>query len=124
MDDKIKAKTRDAKTSGRCIISNEVIATIASRAALEVPGVTEMAGAPVTLKGLVKSSAERSVVVSSHENTLALDVYIHIAADGRIQEIGTAVQQGVKSAVQAMTGRPVTRVNVHIAGIVLEDKAQ
>ncbi len=110
--------------SGSCVISDEVIATIASRAALEVPGVMGMASRPTTsLRGLVSTGAERAVIVDNHENTVALDVYINIAVDGRIQEIATAVQQSVKSAVQAMTNKPVIRVNVHIAGIVLEDKA-
>lgn len=115
MDDKIK-------TRGNCIISDEVIATIAGKAAMEVPGVLGMANRPTDIKGLVSTGAERSVMVTNRESTIALDVYIHIAVDGKIQEIGTAVQRGVKSAVQAMTGKPVTRVNVHIAGIVLEDK--
>ena len=122
MDDKIQTRTK-VKTSAHCIISDEVIATIASRAALEVPGVMSMANRPADLKGLVSSGAQRAVIVTNRESTIMLDVYIHIAVDGRIQEIGSAVQQGVKSAVQAMTGKPVTRVNVHIAGIVLEEKA-
>jgi hypothetical protein len=45
------------------------------------------------------------------------------SGDGKIQEIATAVQRDVKAAVQAMTGKPVTRVNVNIAGVVLEEKA-
>ena len=35
------------------------------------------------------------------------------------------VQHGVKVAVQSMTGKPVTKVNVHVAGIVFdEEKAE
>lgn len=120
MDD----RTTNRAPRGNCIVSDEVIATIASTAALEVPGVVGMATRPAnSLKGLVVTGAERSVAVNNRESTIALDVYVNITVDGKIQEIGTAVQQGVKSAVQAMTGKPVTRVNVHVAGIVLEDKA-
>lgn len=32
------------------------------------------------------------------------------------------MQHGVKVAVQSMTGKPVTKVNVHVAGIVLEEE--
>lgn len=107
---------------GNCIISDEVIATIAVGAAQEVPGVTGMANRPGDIKGLVSSGAERSVVVSNRESTITLDVYVNIAVDGKIQEIATAVQRNVKDAVQAMTEKPVTRVNVHIAGIDLQEK--
>lgn len=123
MSDKINGAEKTT-VSGSCVISDEVIATIAARAAMEVPDVTGMASRPAkTLRGLVSTGVARSVAVTNHENTIALDVYIHIAVDGRIQEIGTAVQQSVKAAVQAMTGKPVTRVNVHIAGVQLEEKA-
>lgn len=111
------------KTSGSCIISDEVIATIAGAAAREVPGVAGLANRPADIKGLVTSAAQRSVVVNSRESTVSLEVYVTIHSDGKIQEIATAIQQNVKAAVQAMTGKPVTRVNVNIAGIVLEDKA-
>lgn len=107
--------------SGNCIISEEVIATIASAAAREVPGVAKMGTRPNNIKGLMSSGAERAVAVNSRESTIMLDVYIQIKADGKIQEIAPAVQQNVKSAVQAMTGKPVTRVNVHIAGLAEEE---
>ena len=109
-------------TRGNCIISDEVIATIASAAALEVPGVKKMATRPNDLKGLLSTGAERSVMVNSRESTISLDVYVHIQVDGKIQEIAPAVQKNVKAAVQSMTNKPGTRVNVHIAGVVLEEK--
>ena len=109
------------KTQGNCIISDEVIATIACAAAQEVPGVAGMASRPSELKTLILTGAERSVAVNHRESTITLDVYINIKVNGKIQEIATAVQQNVKSAVQAMTERPVTRVNVHIAGVDLEE---
>ncbi len=111
------------RTKGSCVISDEVIATIAGAAAREVPGVTGLANRPANIKGLVTSTAQRSVVVNSRESTMSLDVYVTICSDGKIQEIATAVQRDVKSAVQAMTGKPVTRVNVNIAGVVFEEKA-
>lgn len=104
-------------TKGSCVISGEVIATIATVAAREVPGVTGLASRPTDLKGILYTGAERSVAVTSRESTISLDVYVNIEQDGKIQEIATEVQQNVKAAVQAMTGKPVTRVNVHVVGI-------
>ena len=39
----------------------------------------------------------------------------------RIPDVAGEVQHNVKVAVQSMTGKPVNKVNVHIAGIVLDD---
>ena len=51
-----------------------------------------------------------------------LDVYLNLKQGARIQETASQVQHDVKVAVQAMTGKPVTRVNVHVAGMALEEK--
>lgn len=49
-------------------------------------------------------------------------MYINLRLGVRIQDVAGAVQHGVKVAVQSMTGKPVTKVNVHVAGIVLEEE--
>ena len=110
-------------TRSNCIVSDEVIATITCAAAREVAGVTDMAVRPNDIKGILSSGAERSVTVSNRESTIALDVYIQIAEGAKIQDVAEKVQQNVKSAVQAMIGKPVTRVNVHIAGLATEENA-
>ncbi|MBR5539803.1 MAG: Asp23/Gls24 family envelope stress response protein [Clostridia bacterium] len=109
---------------GRCIISEEVIATIASTAAVEVPGVAGMAPRIKDLRGLVGNAATKSVAVVNNESETIVDLYINLKAGVRIPEVAGQVQRVVKDEVQSMTGRPVTKVNVHIAGIVLEEKKQ
>ncbi len=106
---------------GRCIISEEVIATIASTAAVEVPGVAGMAPRTKDLRGLVGNSATRYVAVVNNESETIVDLYINLKAGVRIPEVAGEVQRVVKDEVQSMTGRPVTKVNVHIAGIVLDE---
>ncbi len=105
---------------GRCIISEEVVATIAATAASEVPGVASMAPRVKDLRGLVGNSATKSVGVINNENEIIVDVYINLVAGTRIPDVAGQVQRVVKAEVQSMTGRPVTKVNVHVAGIVLE----
>ncbi len=109
---------------GTCIISEEVIATIACTAAAEVAGVASMATRP-DIRGLIPGGANsKSVKVTANENTIALDVYITITEGVRIPDVGEQVQSEVKAAVQSMTGKPVTRVNVHIAGLKLDEVQQ
>lgn len=108
-------------SEGCCIISEEVIATIAATAAVEVEGVAGMATRLTDIRGLVTSQGTKSVGVINNENETVVDVYINLKAGVRIPDVASAVQRKVKSEVQSMTGKPVTKVNVHIEGIVLED---
>ena len=109
-------------SEGRCIISEEVIATIACSAALEVPGVASMASRPADIRGFIGSGAEKSVRVLNNENTTVLDLYINLRLGARIPDVAGEVQHSVKVAVQSMTGKPVTKVNVHISGISLDEE--
>ena len=103
---------------GSCIISEEVIASIACTAALEIPGVAGMANRPADLRGIMSANpATKSVRVTNTENDTVLDVHIQLKQGAKIQETCTAAQQGIKVAVQSMTGKPVTRINVHVDGV-------
>lgn len=107
-------------SEGSCIISEDVIATIASNAALEVPGVAGMAQRPADIRGFIATGAAKSVKVVNNESETILDVYINLQLGARIPEVAGEVQHEVKVAVQSMTGKPVNKVNVHVAGIVLD----
>ena len=107
-------------TDGSCIISEEVIATIACNAALEVDGVAEMGQRPINLRGVMASASARAVAVVSNANETVLDVYVRPKMDAHIPTMAEAVQTAVKNAVQSMTGSPVTKVNIHVARAVAE----
>ncbi len=107
-------------TDGSCIISEEVIATIACNAALEVDGVAEMGQRPINIRGVMASAAARAVSVVSNANETVLDVYVRPKMDAHIPTMAEAVQTAVKNAVQSMTGSPVTKVNIHVARAVAE----
>ena len=112
---------------GSCIISEDVVASIVATAALETEGVTGLANRPADLRGMISQNASaRSVRVLNTENDTILDVYVTLKQGVRIQETALALQQNVKMAVQSMTGKPVTRVNVHVEGMTMieENTAQ
>lgn len=112
---------KDYQTSeGCCIISEEVIAKIAGTAAKEVAGVAGLATRLTDIRGLVSSQGNKSVGVVNNENETIVDLYIHLKAGVRIPDVAGQVQRQVKNAVQSMTGKPVTKVNVHIAGMALD----
>ena len=110
-------------SEGSCIISEDVIATIANTAAMEVPGVAGMAQRPADIRGIMATGATKSVKVINNESETVVDVYVNLKVGARIPDVAGEVQHQVKVAVQSMTGKPVTKVNVHVAGIVLEEEA-
>ena len=108
-------------SEGSCIISEDVIATIANTAAMEVPGVAGMAQRPADIKGIIAAGATRSVKVLNNDSETIVDVYINLRLGARIPDVAGEVQHSVKVAVQSMTGKPVTKVNVVVAGIALDE---
>lgn len=109
-------------TDGSCIISEDVIATIACNAALEVAGVSSMAQRPMTIRNVMCSEAARSIQVMSNPNETVLDVYLNVTVNAHVPTVAEQVQKAVKAAVQSMTGSPVTKVNIHVVRATEEPK--
>ena len=105
----------DKKTN--ITINEEVIAKIASVAALEVEGVASMsAGVPVTAKNILnRTGSLKSVAVDATGGVISMDVYVCIKESAHAKIVAEAVQSNVKEKVQNMTGSAVTKVNVYIA---------
>ena len=111
--------------SGGLVISDEVIASIALNAARDVDGVAGFAARHPDVHSLliIGDSPLKSVKVWSGENDIKLQIYIVIEENKKIPAVASDVQRSVKSAVQSMTGRVVTKVNVSIAGIDFKEQA-
>ena len=106
---------------GSLKVSNEVIAKIAELAATEISGVAtedgklsvsqSCIGLPPLLNAPVKISVSKEAAV--------IDVSIVTEQGSKAVNVASAVQENVKSAVQSMTGIPVSKVNVNVIGIKL-----
>ena len=108
---------------GSCIIAEDVVASIVATAALETEGVASLAGRAADIRGIIsRNNATRAVRVINTEDDTVLDIYVILKAGARIQETAVALQQNVKMAVQSMTGKPVTHINVHVDGVATDDK--
>lgn len=107
---------------GEVQIADEVVAIIAGMAATEVKGVASMVGniknelvAKMGMKSLSKG-----VKVEMTDADVKVDLALNIAFEANILEVSKIVQDKVKSAIESMTGMEVSRVNVRVAGVVLE----
>ena len=96
---------------GTIHISEDVLATIVSAAALDVDGVV---GFPAPL--LKKPSNGISVSVEDGKANVSLSILIN--SGFVVPEVGKSVQNAVKEAIDSMTGLEVAAVNVNVHGVV------
>lgn len=114
--------------SSELVISEEVIAAISANAAKDVEGVTGLSPRPVDINTAFKIGAENlkyvAVVISDFD--IKVHVYVTLSSTAKIKTVCGNVQNAVKAAIQNMTGKVVTRVDVTVAGIsdeVEDDKS-
>ncbi|MEG2246777.1 MAG: Asp23/Gls24 family envelope stress response protein [Paraclostridium sp.] len=96
---------------GQVKISNDVIATIAGLAAIEVEGVE------TTSTFTDKLLKNNGVKIQIEEDEVVLDVMVIIDYGISIPDIAFKVQENVKNTVETMTGLKVSQVNIHVQGI-------
>ena len=111
---------------GNIHISEEVLAGIAAAAALEVDGVSGLAanlgGDIAELMG--KKSLSKGVRIQMEDEKVTAELSILMAYGHTIPEVGRAVQEGVKNAVESMTGLEIAAVNVNVGGITFPAQAK
>lgn len=108
-------------SNGILKVSNDVIMKIAELAACEITGVASENGklmvsqSPIGLGTFLGSP----VRVSVSKEAAVIDLSVITRQGSKAIDVASAVQASVKSAVQNMTGITVSKVNVNIAGIML-----
>ena len=111
MDESVKTANEDR---GKITFADDVVATIAGLAALEVEGVASMSAGIVEKFG--KKTPTRGVKVEVGEKEAAVDLYMIVDYGVQIPEVAWNVQENVKKSIETMTGLSVIEVNI-IQGI-------
>ncbi len=105
-------------------IADEVVAVIAGLAATEVKGVASIEGgitnSMVARKGI--KALSRGVKVAIRENVCTVDLVLSLEYGYSIPEIGSEVQEKVKTAIETMTGMEVTDVNIRVSEIAVKEE--
>ena len=95
-----------------CIhISEDVLATIAGGAAMEVEGLGGM------MSLATKKSSARGVRIAVDEEGAVVDLYVMIRYGYPIPEVAEKIQSAVSTAIESMTGFTAKAVNVHVGGV-------
>ena len=105
-------------------IADDVIATIAGKAAMEVSGVYSMAGgfAGGISEVFGKKNYTKGIKVDNSEKGLKIDVNIIVEYGARIPDVAYEIQNRVKKSIENMTGLTIEEVNVHIQGVNTESQ--
>ncbi len=107
---------------GRIIFADDVVATIASLAAADVPGVAGMSGGVVEgfTEKLGKKSLTKGVKVEVGQEEAAIDISVLIQYGFRIRDVCLEIQKATKTAVETMTGLRVVEINVFVQAVVFD----
>lgn len=111
---------QDSKTELN--VSTNVLEKMAEIAACEVEGVKGLSKKAIDIKDTLKSkSVFKGVKAENVNGAIEITVYICVDNNVKVREVAEAVQSNVKDKIQTMTGTAVTKVNVSIADIYIED---
>jgi len=111
---------------GNLVISEEVLSSIAVNAAKDVEGVSSFSNRPVDVISTIKKGSLKvmsPVRIVQNGEDISVSIYLNIEPNRKIKTVAQNVQTNVKEAIQNMTGRLVSKVNVIIAGIDFEESA-
>lgn len=105
---------------GDVYISQEVLEMIAGAAAVEVEGVTGLAGGSVSDQLLGRKKLSKGISVLWESDNITIDISIQIKYGSVIPEVAKKVQEAIIANVEATSGMKVTAVNVRVGGVTFE----
>lgn len=105
--------------NGSISFANDVVATIAGIATVEVEGVAGMSGgfSGGLAELLGRKNLTKGVKVEVGKEECAVDLYIIVEYGSEIPSMCQKIQENVKKAVETMTGLRVVETNIHIQGV-------
>jgi len=104
-------------------INNEVIASIARNAALQVDGVESVKRGMLSLFTdlFSKGYQNKGISLDISESEVKIGVTIVVRYGVTIPDVSALVQENIRTAIEEMTGLSVSEVNVNIADIHSEE---
>ena len=93
---------------------------IAGAAAVEVEGVTGLAGGSVSDQLLGRKKLSKGINVLWESDNITIDISIQIKYGSIIPEVARKVQEAIIANVEATSGMKVTAVNVRVGGVTFE----
>ncbi len=105
---------------GAIQISEDVVASIATAAAMEVEGVGGMLSGNVSDLVGGKKMAAKGVRIDTDGAVVTISLYLMIRYGFAVAEVAGKVQKAVLAALHDMTGFEIGAVNVFVGGICFD----
>lgn len=105
---------------GKVYVTNEVIATVAGFAAMEVFGLVGMASRKIKdgiAELLRRENLSKGIEVLTENEEVIIDMYIVVSYGTKISEVAHNVQQKVIYTLDNTLGIKVSKVNVMVQGV-------
>lgn len=114
---------KEETSYGQVQIAGDVVAVIAGIAASEVEGVYKLAGnlSNEIASRLGRKNPAKGVKVELLPGEVRVDLGIIVYYEHKIKKVSEQVQEKVKQAIETMTGLNVTKVNIRVAGVKMND---
>lgn len=108
-----------AEVTNNIRIADDVVASIAGIAALEVQGVSRLTGnmSKDLVSKLGKKNLANGVKTVINGADVAVDVSLELEYGNSVKKVSEEVQLKVAQAIENMTGLHVTQVNVKVSSI-------
>lgn len=105
---------------GEIVISPRVLEVITGIAATKVDGVHSLVHKTVT-DSLSKTTLAKGVYLTTDEDgNVIVDIYLYMQYGSNVPSISIAIQEAVKSAVNNMAEVTISKVNIHVEGMISE----
>ena len=110
---------------GEVKIADEVVSVIAGLAAMEVDGVSSMAGNATKeiISKLGKKAVAKGVKIDVLDGIVTVSLALNMTYGYSIREVTAKGQEQVKAAIENMTALEVADVNIRVAGVVVPEEA-
>lgn len=117
-------KIQSDENLGEVQIADEVVAIIAGLAAMEVDGVSSMAGNATRelIAKLGMKSLSKGVKVDVLEGVVTVALAINLKYGKNIKETTVKVQEKVKAAIENMTGLTVADINIRVVSVDMPEE--
>lgn len=108
---------------GEVKIADDVVASIAAFAAMDVEGVASMGGNGKEMNRLNMKSPSKGVKTDVLEGIVTVTLTVSLLYGYSLVDVSNRIQEKVKSTIEGMTGLTVADVNVRVVGVKVPEEA-
>lgn len=102
---------------GEVKIADEVVASIAAFATMDVEGVGSMGGNVKEKGRLSMKSPSKGVKLDVLEGVVTVTLTLNLVYGYSLIDVSSRIQEKVKTSIESMTGLKVADVNIRVAGV-------